>query len=154
MNENIHPLIVNLTYLLCSSIEINSVTSWQVEMGKFLPSCSVRAGPSESCFSTSLSSVKWTTQIRWIALKEINLFFLCETHVFTFYSWKKKTSWIKAKIKITEHKLWFIQSSIRESVLQSEVKIEKLEANLFPSFKDKTVNQYLFTYNLVLLYFV
>lgn len=153
MKENSHLLIVNLTYLLCSSIEINSVSSWQVEMGKFLPSCSVRAGLWRVAFQLHFPLLNEQLKSDGLPWKKLIYFFSVDSYIY-FPFLKEKKPWIKAKIKITEHKLWFIQSSIRESVLQSEVKIENLETNFSLSFKDKTMNQYLFTYNPVLLYFV
>lgn len=149
MNKKIHPLTTNPTYVLYSSIRTNGISSWQVEMDKVLPCCSTRPAFGEFVFNLIFLSLKWRAHIIWIALKGINSFFLHETLLWrTSHPWKKKKNLNGSKKQIAEHELWFIQSSIGESVLQSELKMESLEPNLLLSFKDKTTNQYLFTYGL------
>lgn len=121
MNENIHHLIVNLTHLLCSSVGINSISSWQVEMSKFLPSWSVRAGlwragfqPHFSLLNEQLKSdgLPWKKLIYFFSVRLIYLLSILEKEKKNpLNNRKNQNSRIQAVIYSVQHQR--ISSSVR-----------------------------------------
>lgn len=144
MKENSHPLIVNLTYLLCSSIEINSVSSWQVEMGKFLPSCSVRAGLWRVAFQLHFPLLNEQLKSDGLPWKKLIYFFSVDSYIYFPFLKEKKTL---NKSKNQNNRTQAVIYSVQHQRISSPVRSEDREfRNKFVSFIQRQNHESILVY--------